>query len=174
MVEASHGTARYYRRMDAGEFDEGEFFRAIAASGARVLLIGRRALIALSIPMVTGDYDFWIAFEDIELLNAALEPLDFVPNRSPEEARRTGWYVLENSEHVDVFIARSIPTVDGQHVAFEDVWQRRQVVAYQSEAGIDLTLPSIDDLILTKRFGARRRDAVDIGFLESLKRGGAA
>ena len=30
--------------MQGSEFDETEFFRAIAASGARALLIGRRAL----------------------------------------------------------------------------------------------------------------------------------
>ena len=43
------------------EFDEVEFFRAIAASGARALLIGRRALVALGIPVLTADYDFWLA-----------------------------------------------------------------------------------------------------------------
>ena len=35
-------------------------------SGARVLLIGRQALIALGLPVLTADYDVWIAFEDIE------------------------------------------------------------------------------------------------------------
>lgn len=43
--------------MDADVFDEGEFFAALARSGARILLIGRRALIALGLPMVTADYD---------------------------------------------------------------------------------------------------------------------
>ena len=40
--------------MQGSEFDEGEFFRAIAASGSRALLIGRRALVALGIPVLTG------------------------------------------------------------------------------------------------------------------------
>ena len=31
------------------------------------------------------------------------------------------------------------------------------------------TMPSIDDLILTKRDGARKRDIVDIEYLETLK-----
>ncbi|MBX3186033.1 MAG: hypothetical protein KF819_03420 [Labilithrix sp.] len=156
--------------MDTGDFDEEAFFRAIASSGARALLIGRRAMAVLALPVLTADYDFWIAFDDVELLNAALEPLDFVPNKTPEGARRTGMYALENSEHVDVLIARSIPTVDGVAVAFEDVWPRRQSVAYAS--GVEIVLPSLDDLILTKRFGARTRDVADISLLEALKRGG--
>ncbi len=78
-----------------------------------------------------------------------------------------GRYVLENGEHVDVLVARAIPTVDGVNVAFEDVWSRRQTVPYAPGTG--LVIPSIDDLILTKRFGARRRDLADIECLEALK-----
>lgn len=79
--------------MQASHFDELEFYAAIAGSGARALLIGRRALIALGIPVVTGDYDFWI--------------------------------------HID-----------------------------------DIAKPAIPDLIATKRFGARTKDAEDIRLLE--------
>lgn len=60
--------------MDSAEFDEIGFFRAIAASGARAVLIGRRALIALGLPVLTRDYDFWIAADDAERLNACLGP----------------------------------------------------------------------------------------------------
>jgi hypothetical protein len=155
--------------VDVEDFDEETFFGALAGSGARVLLIGRRALVALSIPVLTADYDLWIGFEDVERLNEALVPLGFVPTKTPEEARPTGRYALEDGEHVDVLIARSVPTVDGIQVPFEEVWSRRQTVAYAS--GIVLTLPSLDDLILTKRFGARARDAVDISLLEALKKG---
>jgi hypothetical protein len=38
--------------VQGSEFDEAEFFRAIAASGTRALLIGRRALVALGIPVL--------------------------------------------------------------------------------------------------------------------------
>jgi hypothetical protein len=43
--------------MQAASFDEEELFSSIARSGVRVLLIGRRALVALGIPVLTGDYD---------------------------------------------------------------------------------------------------------------------
>ena len=154
--------------MDAGEFDESEFFRKLFTSGARVLLIGRQALIALGLPVLTADYDLWIGIEDIERVNASIESLGFAPNRTPEEARRVGRYVLENSEHVDVLIARSVSTVQGVPVAFEDVWRRRETVPLYP--GVDVALPSIDDLIATKLFGARQRDMADISLLESLKR----
>lgn len=151
--------------MEPDAFDEEAFVRAL--SGVRALLIGRRALIALGLPVLTADYDLWLHIDDVEALNASLTPFDLVPSRSPEDARRAGRYVLENGEHVDVLVARAIPTIDGVSVRFSDLWTRRQTVAYS--AGVGLVMPSLDDLILTKRFGARRRDLVDIEYLETLK-----
>lgn len=153
--------------MHADPFDEAEFFGAIARSHARVLLIGRRALIALGLPVLTQDYDFWAHREDIALLNDAVEHLDLLPNRTPEEALSMGRYVLENGEHVDVLVARQVSTVDGEHVRFDDVWQRREMVDVGS--GALLALPSIDDLIATKRFASRPKDAEDIRLLRALK-----
>jgi len=153
------------KRVQVDEFDEEAFIAAL--SRVRALLIGRRALIALGLPVLTADYDVWLHIDDIEALNAELAPLDLLPNRSPAEARRAGRYVLENGEHVDVFVARAIPTVDGVSVAFDDLWTRRQAVAYSPKA--DIVIPSIEDLILTKRFGGRKRDIADIEYLEALK-----
>jgi hypothetical protein len=153
--------------MDADPFDEAAFFTAIATSGARTLLIGRRALIALGIPVLTSDYDLWIHADDAESLNRALLPLDLFPNRSPEEARRVGRYVLENGERVDVLVARQVSTVDGEHVRFEDVFARAQRLPITG--GSSIAVPSIDDLIRTKRFGARARDADDIELLVALR-----
>ncbi len=154
--------------MKGSPFDELGFFRAIADSGVRALLIGRRALIAIGLPVMTSDYDFWIASDDAQRLNDAMRAFDMFPNHSPDEARTLGRYVLENDEHVDVIVARGVSTVDGVMVAFEDVWQRRTTVEVGD--GITISIPCIDDLILTKRFGARPRDADDIRWLEALKR----
>ena len=55
--------------MRGSEFDEVVFFSAIEKSGARTLLIGRRALILLGIPVLTADYDLWVHIDDIESLN---------------------------------------------------------------------------------------------------------
>ncbi len=40
--------------MTDNRFDEVAFFKAIAESGARALLIGRRALVLLGLPVLTA------------------------------------------------------------------------------------------------------------------------
>jgi hypothetical protein len=55
----------------ASEFDELAFFQALKASEARVMLIGRRALIAYGIPVLTAAYDLWVHRDDVERLNGA-------------------------------------------------------------------------------------------------------
>jgi hypothetical protein len=152
--------------VQASAFDEAAFFRAIVDSTARALLIGRRGLIALGMPVMTRDYDFWIAADDAAAFNAAVLPFDMVPTCSPDAARTRGRYALENDEHVDVLVARSISTVDGLLVHFDEVWSRR---SHLPIGGVEIAIPSIDDYILTKRFGARPRDADDIRWLERFR-----
>ena len=115
--------------MGASQFDEAAFFAAIRDSGARALVIGRRALVFLGLPVMTADYDFWLHIDDMELFNGAVVPFDLHPSRTPEEARRKGRYVLS----------------------------------------IDVAIPSIDDLMATKRFAARPKDLEDIRLLEFLR-----
>jgi hypothetical protein len=153
--------------MKATDFDELAFFRAVQASGARALLIGRRALVVLGLPVLTADYDFWLHIDDIERFNQAAQPFDLVPTHAPDEARRRGRYVLENDERVDVLIARAVPTVQGHVVAFTEVWMRRRIEILAADTTVDL--PSIPDLILTKRFAARPKDLEDIRLLEILR-----
>ena len=152
--------------MESSGFNELGFFRAVQECGARALLIGRRALVLLGLPVLTADYDFWIAIDDIARFNAACEPFGLVPTRTPEEARRTGRYVLENDEHIDVLVARSVPTIDGQTLDSEAVWSRRRAVAL---GDTDVRLPSLDDLILTKQVASRPKDLEDIRLLRILK-----
>jgi hypothetical protein len=156
--------------MESGDFDENAFFKALERCGARALLIGRRALVVLGLPLLTADYDFWLHIDDIETLNTAVAPFGLVPSRAPEEARRRGRYVLENDEHVDVLVARGVPASGGVEVRFDDTWSRRQVVAFGEDVRVHL--PSLDDLILTKQFGGRPRDLEDIRLLEALRDGG--
>jgi hypothetical protein len=103
--------ARILGSVEGTEFDETAFFRRIGESGARALLIGRRALVALGLPVLTADYDFWLHPEDIGPFNAAVLPFGLVPSHTPDEARNRGRYVLENDEHVDVIVGRSVTTV---------------------------------------------------------------
>jgi hypothetical protein len=154
--------------VEGTEFDERRFFQRIAASGARALLIGRRALVALGLPLLTADYDFWVHPEDTGTFNTAVEALGLVASHAPEDARKRGRYVLENDEHVDVLAARTVSTPDGLVVAFDDLWSRRQTLHLDPETPI--TTPSLADLILTKRFAQRPKDLEDIRLLQTLLR----
>jgi hypothetical protein len=153
--------------MRSTEFDEIEFFRAIQRGGARALLIGRRSLVLLGLPVLTADYDFWIAIEDIGRFNESVAAFGLVPTKAPDIARGTGRYVLENDEHVDVLVARSIPAGIGNVVEFENLWQRRRAVRLAD--GVEVQIPAIPDLILTKRIGSRPKDLEDIRLLEVLQ-----
>ena len=153
--------------MEAGDFDEIEFFRAIAASGARTLLIGRRALVLLGLPVLTADYDFWIHIDDIDRFNAAVEGFGLRPTRTPEQARHVGRYVLENDEHVDVLVARSVATAEGVPVVFDALWSERRAVRIASDVLVDI--PTVAGLILTKRIALRPKDLEDIRLLEVIR-----
>lgn len=153
--------------MRTSDFDQLSFFRSIHESGVRALLIGRQALAVLGIPAITGDYDFWIAIDEIAAFNAAVATCGFYPNREPDQARRRGRYALDNDEHVDVLVARAVTTIDGVRVAFENLWTRRRRMTLAP--GIDVQIPDVDDLILTKRFGDRPKDLEDIRLLRIFK-----
>lgn len=169
-VNSPEGAVNCYAvAMENTEHDDEEILGAVASSGARVLIIGRKALIILGLPVMTNDYDFWVHIDDIEKLNAAFFPLDHVPNKTPDAARKTGRYVLENGEHIDVMVARAASTRDGTRLDFDEAWGRRQVL--EAGAGITVALPSIADLIITKMWSARAKDIGDIQLLETLRRG---
>ena len=123
---------------------------------------------ALGLPVLTADYDFWLHIDDIVAFNGAVQAQGLFPSRTPDEARGRGRYVLENDERVDVLVARSVPTVDGVRVAFDEVWTRRRALAFAP--GVTIAIPALDDLILTKRFGGRPKDLEDIRLLEALRK----
>jgi hypothetical protein len=154
--------------MEGSVFDEGTFFAAIASSGARALLLGRRAMAALGLPVLTADYDYWLDPDDIGGFNAAAATVGLLPNHTPDEARSRGRYVLENDEHVDVLCARVVSTVDGVAVVFDEVFGRRQLLDYAP--GVTIAAPSLADLILTKKWSSRDRDIADVRLLEALRR----
>jgi hypothetical protein len=154
--------------MQGEEFYDEDFFRVLERSGARALLIGRRALVALGAPVMTTDYDLWLHIDDIVLLNDAFREVDHFPNHSADEARRRGRYVLENGQHIDVMIARSKAEPDGEVLSFDDAWANRQKV--EVAPNLWVYLPSIAHLILTKRWAGRPRDLVDIDWLRVLEK----
>jgi hypothetical protein len=57
--------------------------------------------------------------------------------------------------------------VEGQRIVFRDLWERRRVVPLTD--GVRVALPSLDDLMLTKRFASRPKDVEDIRLLQILR-----
>jgi hypothetical protein len=153
--------------MKGSSFDEKAFFVAISRSNARALLIGRRAMVVLGLPVMTADYDFWLHPEDIESFNAAVEPFGLYPSCSPKRARASGRYVLENDEHIDVIVARKLSTMTGKMLLFDEVWNNRVDARITKSASV--RLPNIDDLISTKQIAARPKDIEDTRMLMVLK-----
>jgi hypothetical protein len=149
------------------QYDDADVLGAVMRSGARALIIGRKALVILGLPVLTNDYDLWIHIDDIALLNASLLPLEHYPTKTPDEARATGRYVLENGERIDVLVARHASTKDESvRLDFDDAWSRRQAIAITSD--LTVFLPSIPDLITTKKWSARQKDIGDIQLLQTL------
>jgi hypothetical protein len=157
--------------MEGTEFDEIAFFRALQRSRddgtVRALLIGRRALVILGLPVLTADYDFWAAPTDVAALNELASAFGLAPTRTADEVRRSGRYALENDEHVDVLATAAITTAAGARLVFDDLWSRRALIAL--EPGVEVALPSLEDLIATKQIKPRAKDLDDIALLQSLK-----
>jgi hypothetical protein len=153
--------------MESDAVDELELFDAVTRSRTRVLLIGRRALVALGLPVLTADYDFWLHVDDIEAFNATLAPLGMYPNRSASDARSAGRYVLENGEHIDVVVAQELRTLSGEALEFDQAWSRKELL--DVSASTHVAVPCLDDLIVTKRIAMRPKDQEDIRLLEALR-----
>lgn len=156
----------YAEHVEGSELDDRAFFTAITKSGVRALLIGRKALIVLGMPVLTADYDFWVHIDDIEAFNQAVAPFDLVPSHSPADARKRSRYVLENDERVDVLIARAQTTKGGVRLTFDEAWRDR--VQMESD-GAKLFIPSLAHLIMTKQWSMRVHDLDDIRFIEGLR-----
>lgn len=116
---------------------------------------------------MTSDYDVWIHFDDVEKLNAAFAPLEHYPNYAPAEARKRGRYVLENGQRVNVLLARAATAPTQAGLTFDEAWDAKQVV--RIDDNLEAHLPSIEHLIITKRWGSRPRDLVDIDWLAVLQ-----
>jgi hypothetical protein len=69
--------------------DEGSLYRSASSAGARAVLIGRQALIALGLPVLTNDDDFWVHLEDLQRFHAAARPNDAEDLRLLEVLRGT-------------------------------------------------------------------------------------
>lgn len=147
-----------------------DFLRDIHEAGVRYLLIGRQSIIAYGGPVQTMDYDIYVdnSDENIDLLLKIAKKFDLYPSLPQEEIKKNFKFRLENDVAVDVFCAKHFSIGKGKKLSFNDLYDKRNVA--EGETGLQINLPSIDDLLALKKIASRPKDIEDIKYLEALKR----
>jgi hypothetical protein len=145
-------------------------------AGVRYLLIGRQACLLHGLPVLSFDYDIWVSPEpdNLRLLVETARNLGLIPSVPLERMRETGMFRLENERHIDVHKVAFFAAPDGVRRTFDEAWDGR-VEMRDEAAGLVLPVPSIEDLIVTKLAGGRKKDIEDVKSLRvvlELQRGG--
>jgi hypothetical protein len=144
--------------------DYKDMLRALSEEKVRFLLVGAYALAAHGYPRATMDIDIWVmpspsnADAVLRALRRFGAPLH---NLTKEDLQKDGiiFQIGVAPRRIDI-----ITTASG--LQFEDTYG--QSLSLNIE-GIELHIPSIDDLIRNKRAVGRTRDLADVEALESLK-----
>lgn len=160
-------------RVDDPEID---VLRRSYRAGVRFLVIGRQACMLYGLPVLSFDYDIWVspAPDNLARLVAAARDADLYPSVPLERMRETGFFRLENDAHIDVHKVSFFSAPDGTRAVFEDAWTGR-VEMRDDTADLVLPVPRIEDLIVTKLAGRRKKDLEDVKALQvilDLRRGG--
>jgi predicted nucleotidyltransferase len=143
-----------------------EFLRELYDEDIRYLLVGRQALVMLGAPLMTADYDFYIAPD-----RATLEALLAIAARRKLEHSASAveesplLSLFSDNLKLDFLRARRYVTKDGESFSFEDLYARKQTIPVDDFA---VYVPTIEDLILTKRTRLSPRDEEDIKYLQVL------
>ena len=147
--------------------DYKDMLLALSGEKAKYLLIGAYALAAHGFPRATMDIDIWV-MPSPENANAVMRALrQFgapLHNLTKEDLQKDGtiFQIGVAPRRIDI-----ITTASG--LRFEEAFSRSLSV---NIAGIQVHIPSKDDLIHNKRASGRTKDLADAEALESLKNSG--
>ena len=136
--------------------------------GIRHLIVGRRAVVLYGAPVLTADYDFWI--ESKERINV----LDYFKKKGcdlsdPEDSMKPIIQVYAGPKKIDLFFHKGVRNLEGELIEFESCYENA-TVKKDPEQGIVFRLPSIDDLIKTKKIRQENvKDLQDIEYLLKAK-----
>jgi hypothetical protein len=144
--------------------DYKDMLRALSEEKVRFLLVGAYALAAHGYPRATMDIDIWVmpSPSNSDAVLRALRRFGApLHNLTKEDLQKDGiiFQIGVAPRRIDI-----ITTASG--LQFEDTYG--QSLSLNIE-GIELHIPSIDDLIRNKRAVGRTRDLADVEALESLK-----
>jgi hypothetical protein len=144
--------------------DYKDMLHALSAEEVRFILVGAYALAAHGYPRATMDMDIWI-MPSLQNADAVLRALHRfgapLHNLTKEDLQIDGtvFQIGVAPRRIDIITAAS-------GLKFEDAFQNSILVNIE---GIEIHIPSIDDLILNKRASGRTKDLADVEALESLK-----
>ncbi len=144
--------------------DYRDMLRALSDERVKFLLVGAYALAAHGYPRATLDIDIWVmpSSENAEAVLRALQRFGApLHNLTREDLQKDGtvFQIGVAPRRIDI-----ITTATG--LQFEETYGRSVSVNIE---GIEVQIPSIDDLILNKKAIGRTRDLADAEALESLK-----
>ena len=144
--------------------DYRDILHALSEEKVRFILIGAYALAAHGYPRATMDIDIWVmpSPENAEAVLRALSRFGApLHNLTREDLLKDGtiFQIGVAPRRIDI-----ITTASG--LQFEPTY--RNSISINIE-GIEVRVPSIEDLILNKRSTGRTRDLADVEALEALK-----
>jgi len=144
--------------------DYKDMLHALSDEKVRFLLVGAYALAAHGYPRATMDMDIWVmpSPDNAEAVLRALRRFGApLHDLTPEDLQRDGtvFQIGVAPRRIDILTAAS-------GLRFAETYHRSLSVDIE---GIEVRVPSIDDLIRNKRASGRTRDLADAEALESLK-----
>ena len=143
--------------------DYKEMLLALSDEGVKFILVGAYAMAAHGYPRATMDIDIWVmpspknADAVLRALRRFGAPLH---NLTKEDLRRDGtiFQIGVAPRRIDIITSAS-------GLQFEETYRRSLCVSIE---GIEVHIPSVEDLIHNKRATGRTKDLADIEALESL------
>ena len=144
--------------------DYKDMLQALSDEKVRFLLVGAYAMAAYGYPRATMDIDIWImpSLQNAEAVLRALRRFGAPLHGLTREDLQTDGTVFQ----IGVAPRRIAIITAASGLQFEDTFERSLSVNVE---GIEVHIPSLDDLIRNKKASGRTRDLADAEALEFLK-----
>ena len=144
--------------------DYRDILHALADEKVKFLLVGAYALAAHGYPRATMDIDIWVmpSSENAEAVLRALRRFGAPLHDLTREDLQTDGTIFQIGvapRRVDIITAAS-------GLQFEETFERSLAMDIE---GIEVHVPSVDDLICNKRASGRTKDLADAEALENLR-----
>ncbi len=145
--------------------DYSDILHALSDEQVKFLLVGAYAMAAHGYPRATMDIDIWVmpSLENAAAVLRALRRFGApIHNLTLEDLQKDGtlFQIGVAPRRIDLITAAS-------GLQFRETFERSLSINLE---GIEVHIPSVDDLIRNKRASGRTKDIADVEALESLKR----